>query len=237
MSQRVDSWQSESLFPRSWDILLLKMLFLECRGSRMLFYAIFWRYVLSNTAVGWQHKQVSGTDWRSAQPVRKCDIALFLGKQKWLLGKLSVHEIFCNIDLFSFLLASNHQIVDKKIVTELSVKAFRSESRFHTNPRLSSNPATNYPGQGCYFTSITYPQPNIPCENLVGDGELLSHTISRDWSNSELLQLLPPRRRGVRRSLLTGGDRLRAERKKTTTLRWTNTQFTNHTFALTTVIR
>ena len=114
MSQIVDSWQSESLFPRSWDILLLKMLFLECRGSRMLFYAIFWRYVLSNTAVGWQHKQVSGTDWRSAQPVRKCDIALFLGKQKWLLGKLSVHEIFCNIDLFSFLLASNHQIVDKK---------------------------------------------------------------------------------------------------------------------------
>ena len=86
MSQRVDSWQSESLFPRSWYILLLKMLFLECRGSRMLFYAIFWRYVLSNTAVGWQHKQVSGTDWRSAQPVRKCDIALFLGKQKWLLG-------------------------------------------------------------------------------------------------------------------------------------------------------
>lgn len=114
MSQSVDSWQSESLFPRSWDILLLKMLFLECRGSRMLFYAIFWRYVLSNTAVGWQHKQVSGTDWRSAQPLRKCDIALFLGKQKWLLGKLSVHEIFCNIDLFSFLLTSNHQIVDKK---------------------------------------------------------------------------------------------------------------------------
>ena len=197
----------------------------------MLFYAIFWRYVLSNTAVGWQHKQVSGTDWRSAQPVRKCDIALFLGKQKWLLGKLSVHEIFCNIDLFSFLLASNHQIVDKKNCYWIICK------RFHTNPGLSSNPATNYPGPGWYFTSITYPQPNIPCENLVGDGELLSHTISRDWSNSELLQLLPPRRRGVRRSLLTGGDRLRAERKKTTTLRWTNTQFTNHTFALTTVIR
>ena len=93
---------------------------------------------------------------------------------------MSVHEIFCNIDLFSFLLASNHQIVDKKNVTELSVKTFRSESRFHTNPGLSSNPATNYPGQGRYFTSITYPQPNIPCENLVGDGELLSHTISRD---------------------------------------------------------
>ena len=40
--------------------------------------------------------------------------------------------------IFSFLFrASNHQIIDKTNGTEFSIKALKSEIRFHTNPGLT----------------------------------------------------------------------------------------------------
>ena len=64
-----------------------------------------------------------------------------------------------------------------------------------------------------YVQSVNYVF-NIPNDKvLAGEGELLSHTISKDWSVNELLQLLVPARwQGVRRNLSTG-ERGSAENK------------------------
>ena len=80
--------------------------------------------------------------------------------------------------------------------------AFKSEHLLWNKPRTRSCTL--------YLTNLTlvWSERCVPRDKvLVGDGELLSHTISKDWSKRELLQLLPVRRRGVRRNWAAGEDR------------------------------
>ena len=64
---------------------------------------------------------------KCTNPRLNLNLGLFISLFKCLFGTI----------FFVLFRASNNQIVDEENWTEFSFKAFKSETRFHTNPRLS----------------------------------------------------------------------------------------------------
>ena len=69
-------------------------------------------------------------------PVAKTPIILTRGKILIRVFSFTFFKSLFQIITFILIWASNHQIVEKKNSTEFSFTAFRSESKFHTNPGL-----------------------------------------------------------------------------------------------------
>ena len=63
-------------------------------------------------------------------------LVLTQGKILIWVSSFTFFKSLFQIITFILIWASNHQIVDKKNSTEFSFTAFRSESKFHTNPGL-----------------------------------------------------------------------------------------------------